>query len=224
MATQKVLKYKADGNTLMDKKMDLEQINDVVYCRKWSETNRWGEVEEYVDLVFKIGNTFCEPEMLHKNTFERNKSDIEAYTADDIIGWLYSGFPNSMKIEVATREGLDVERLQAERQRIISEREAKRAAEKQAELDKGRERAKAWLAKIHKSSEDFVKGERIDKEYFVELCKMNNVELHIRTIGMLNKLKKCEISVDNGINYVGPKTTNFEKVFAAAHQLKEILA
>jgi hypothetical protein len=52
----KVLKYKNDGNTLIDKGMTLEKINDSVFFHKWEE-NVYG-LRVYYDIVFLLGNTY----------------------------------------------------------------------------------------------------------------------------------------------------------------------
>lgn len=220
----KVLKYKKDGNTLTDKHMELTPLNDSVFIREWEE-DYYG-IKKYVDIVFLFGNTYFWADTMFESTYNNNIETIKGINKEFILNWINSGFPNNLKIEVLKREGIDYQYLIDKREAILKERQQKEEEKKAQREADYREAELKRKQKLNECAELFVKGERIDRDMFLELCKLNNIDIHIRTVGMLNKLSRCAIGFDSSDisgNAKKIKTMNFDRVFEAARELKTAL-
>ena len=217
----KVLKYKSDGNTLIEKGMILEKLNDSVFFHKWEE-NVYG-LKVYYDIVFLLGNTYFWANTLSDSVYNANKDKLLVYDETFVKQFIFSGFPSTLKIEVAKRESLDVDSLLKTRDSIIQDRKDKEEAKKQEDIKRALEVEERERIALDKSLKEFLEGQRINKDHFVTLCKNNGVELHIRTIGMLNSLAECSISYDSADlkgNAKKIRAMNLDKVFIAAKELK----
>lgn len=208
---QKVLTYANDGNTVVNKFMELQPVS--------YHADIFISLEEYerASLIFKFnGIYYCEGSY--------NKQQIDN-GADTVINHYNNYLTNlhshkwikNIYIVLFERLGMDATILNETRQKQILDRQAEKQAEIKRKADEVQILLQKRLAELAISKAKLAAGEKICKDDFLELVKMYNVPIHIRTIGMLNDMQKADIGINQAYIYGNKnKGKSLQKVFEAA--------
>jgi hypothetical protein len=210
----KVLTYKKCGNELTDKYMELNKIADGIYITEPDKENY-----ENVQIILEINEVFFRVDQAKKEMIEKNMNEVIEYRKNYIKNTPTLNWIQVLHIEVFKRLGLDTTPLYSRRKEIEESREKEKVRKEEERKAKQEERRLEHEKKLKEALAEFKKGERIEKDIFLELLKINNIPIHIRTVGLLNKMQYANIgetSIDFGYK---SKNVNFEKVFDAARQL-----
>lgn len=211
----KVLTYANDGNTVCNKYMELIPVNyhPEIFTTPLEEYGRTNLVFQFKDIYYCEGSY--------------NQSQIES-SSETVINHYNNYLANlhthkwikSIYIALFESLGMDTNQLNEVRAKQVQEREQKRANEIQQKAIAAKEQNDKRLAELATAKAKLIAGDEIPKDDFLELIKMYNIPVHIRTIGMLNGLNKADIGV-NKAHIFGAKTKgmNLDKVFEAAKLL-----
>lgn len=211
----KVLTYANDGNTVCNKYMDISAVHDSenVFISFTDQLQR-------VNLVFKFNDVYyCEGNYNH-NQIADNKDVVLNHYNTYLVELINKNWIQSIYIALFEALGMDATTLINKRNEIkvakeIAAKVKQDEKEKQAEDYRQKRLNELNIAKCKLSA-----GEQISKDDFLELVKQYNIPVHIRTIGMLNKLTKADIGI-NKAHVIGAnaKNVNLDKVFEAAKML-----
>ena len=216
----KVLQYKSDGNTLIEKLETLKQYADGVYYNLTPD-NYGGE---YCNIVLEIngvfwknnitpGNVFCIGHYAHKRW--DNEARTVVATFPDIVrkNAKLGKYINNLQIEVMRRLGHDVADLQASHDEYIRQREerdrqrAEEAERREAERREAEERRKAEL--LADGKEKLMNHERIAVEQIELIAESVGYKINIRTIGfMREKVTEAVLREDDTVTVWGRKLTS----------------
>ena len=83
--------------------------------------------------------------------------------------------------------GLDTAPLRQAREAYLKRQEQKRLELKAKEEEEQRLKEKEWQRQIDDCKQDFLNGERIEANVFLEIAKRDGFEIHTRTKGTFNK-------------------------------------
>lgn len=215
----KVLQYKSDGNTLIEKWETLKKYTEGVYYNLTPD-NYGGE---YCNIILEIngvfwknnitpGNVFCAGHYAHKRW--DNEARTVVATFPDIVrkNSKLGKYINNMQIEVMRRLGHDVAELQASHDEYIRQREerdrqrAEEAERRERERMEAEERRKAEV--LADGKKKLLKHERISVEQIELIAEAVGYKINIRTIGfMREKVTRAAMS-DNGVQVSGYKLTS----------------
>lgn len=213
--TTKVLAYKKNGNDLKTITKTLTKVCENVYRTEFDNG--------FCDIYLKIGDTFVfEYNYLHNKRLhdEATIKRLKEVGENPIAYASQTNYPRLIHIEAFKIEGLDWQSLQEKRENRKREREddmrKKEAQKKEAEMLKRQDEEK----KLEQEKNNFLNGREINVEAFIELCKRNNVDLHIRTVGTL---RERVLTVNtNGYRYQG-KPYESKKLMNAVRELQQTL-
>lgn len=205
----KVLQYKSDGNTLIEKWETLEKLVDGVYYTK--NRDNWDNVR--YAFIFEDNGIFwyslrAATENQFNNPKERERiidlrKNFRAYVKETAQN---NGFIRSMEIEVFKRLGEDTAPLYASREAYLKNREeeerkrAEEAERRERERKEAEERRKAEL--LADGKEKLLNGEKITVEQIELIAGAVGYKINIRTLGtMRKKLVSMSYSEANGWDY-----------------------
>lgn len=216
----KVLRYTADGNTVVRPYMDLTPYPGVEHAFTALCKTEYGRDYHYLVLEFNgvyINDGITGADTLFAPTTAQVIRDAYAVYLSAIPE---RNYPQIIHVELYKALGMDPAPLIAKREAVKAER-ARLAAEKSEKLKEAMHaesvKHELELKVAHQALRD---GKMIDVLDFWELCDDHGVKLPIRTKGMLNRLKQCFVGTTE-VSYSarpGHKPT-FSHVFAAAKQL-----
>lgn len=209
---QKVLTYANDGNTVVNKFMELAPV---AYHAEIFTT----PLEEYgrTNLVFRFKEIFyCEGNYTMQQIESNPDTVINCFT--NYLANLHTHkWIKNIYIVLFERLGMDATILNETRQKQILDRQAEKQAEIKRKADEVQILLQKRLAELAISKAKLAAGEKICKDDFLELVKMYNVPIHIRTIGMLNDMQKADIGINQAYIYGNKnKGKSLQKVFEAA--------
>lgn len=186
----KILKYAADGNTIVRPYADLMPYSEKwnIFSYDWTE-NYYSQECKKTSLVLKLGETYFQVGEYDANYFhERIFGQLEALdSVEAITNYIYNSFPNTMLLEVARENGLDVDRMLKTREAAINARREAEAQKQRERDDYTKKEQEKELKRLQEQLKVFTEGEKISSADFVELCKIHSVSIHPRTAGMLGK-------------------------------------
>lgn len=190
----KVFKYKFDGNTtVVAPYMELEPYAENVYL-SLSTKNEYGNVSEDIfHVVCKIENVFFSCGQYSRRFLdkEERKEITAAYCKNwitNILQDLEKGVHISLlSIRVFEALGLDTAPLLQAREAYLKRQEQKRLEWKAKEEEEDRLKEKKWQQQLDDYKQNFLNGERIAANVFLEIAKQDGFEIHIRTKGTFNK-------------------------------------
>lgn len=170
----KVFKYKFDGNTVVAPYMELEPYAENVYL-SLSTKNKYGnESEDIFHVVCKIENVFFSCGQ-HSRRFldkEERKETTAAYCKNWITNTLLDSkrevHISLLSIRVFEALGLDTAPLRQAREAYLKRQEQKRLELKAKEEEEQRLKEKEWQRQIDDCKQDFLNGERIEANVFLE--------------------------------------------------------
>lgn len=215
----KVLQYKSDGNTLIEKWETLKKYTEGVYYNLTPD-NYGGE---YCNIVLEIngvfwknnitpGNVFCAGHYAHKRW--DNEARTVVATFPDIVrkNSKLGKYINKLQIEVMRRLGHDVADLQASNDEYIRQQEerdrqrAEEAERRERERMEAEERRKAEV--LADGKEKLMNHERITVEQIELIAEAVGYKINIRTIGFMREKVTGAAMSDNGVQVSGYKLTS----------------
>ena len=227
----KVLQYKSDGNTLIEKWETLKKYTEGVYYNLTPD-NYGGE---YCNIVLEIkgvfwknnitpGNVFCIGHYAHKRW--DNEARTVVATFPDIVrkNSKLGKYINELQIEVMRRLGHDVADLQASNDEYIRQREERnRQRAEEAERREAEERRKAEV--LADGKKRLLKHERISEEQIELIAEALGYKINIRTIGFMREKVTGAIVSDNGVRVLGYKLTsrNIDGTKKVMHELYDCI-
>lgn len=211
----KVLTYANDGNTVINKFMELQPVS---YHAEIFTT----PLEEYgwTNLVFKFKDIYYCEGSYNMQQIESNPDTVINCFTNYLTNLHTHKWIKNIYIVLFESLGMDATILHEVREKQILDKEAAKKAEIQRKADEVQILLQKRLIELATAKTKLAAGEKICKDDFIELVKMYNVPVHIRTIGMLNKLHKADIGTNQAYIYGSKKTgINLQKVFEAAQLL-----
>lgn len=183
----KVFKYKFDGNTVIAPYMELEPYAENVYLSLSTKNEYGNESEDIFHVVCKIENVFFSCGQ-HSRRF-LDKEERKEITAAYCKNWITNTLQDSkrevhislLSIRVFEALGLDSAPLWQAREAYLKRQEQKRLELKAKEEEEQRLKEKEWQRQIDDCKQNFLNGERITANVFLEIAKRDGFEIHIRT-------------------------------------------
>ncbi len=137
--------------------------------QKFDNNSYWIAVEEDLYLPFVNGTSF--DDIVQKiEKFEEENPDL----VDEFVSKNKTFLQN-----------IDSEKEQIKQK--YQEREAEKQREIEKQIEKQIEEEKLHQEELKKAEKSFLEGEKIEFEYFEELCKNNGIQIHPRTLGAARK-------------------------------------
>lgn len=202
----KVLRYKFDGNTVVAPYMELEPYAENVYV-SLSKKNEYGnESEDYFHVVCKINNVYFSCGQYSRRILdeEGHREEVAAYCRNWISNTLKDAeeekYISVLPIRVFNALGLDPAPLVKAREAYLKRQEQKRMEWKMKEEEKRKLEAEQWQRQLDDAKRNFLAGEKITAEQFLEITKRDGFDIHIRTKGTFNK-HVTGINRDGTISY-----------------------
>lgn len=190
------LRYKADGNTLTDSKIELKKIAPNIYITSEPEyKDKYSDDNDVFRLFAKIeynNNTvYVWQGSYSKKTIENRLSEIDIDNfIDSFIDELINvkddnKFVNSLKIETAKRLGISPDKLIAKREQYFKQKEIQ-DLEKQKQKEKEvAEKLENEKIELQKQKVRLLNGEFVSGNFIITLAKEYGIDIHIRTIGAI---------------------------------------
>lgn len=206
----KVLKYDFTGNKVVTGYMELQPLAENIYTAL-AEKNEYGNTgEDVLYIVFKVNGTYFVYHRTYRGTLERENylSDIAGYCRNWVGNVLEAArqqkYIRLLEIRVFEEAGLDTVPLLQAREAALKrkEEEARERENKKAE-EKERQETE-WQRKLDQCKQRFLSGEPITGEYFLEIAKRDNFDIHIRTKGTFNSHVR-QVSKSGTIRYSKPR-------------------
>lgn len=206
----KVLKYDFTGNKVVTGYMELQPLAENIYTAL-AEKNEYGNTgEDVLYIVFKVNNTYFVYHRTYRGTIERENylSDITEccrnWTGNILEAARQQKYIRLLEIRVFEEAGLDTAPLLQAREAALKrkEEEARERENKKAE-EKERQETE-WQRKLDKCKQQFLSGEPITGEEFLEIAKRDNFDIHIRTKGTFNSHVR-QVSKSGTIRYSKPR-------------------
>lgn len=211
----KVITYANDGNTVINKYMELTAVNyhSSVFTGPIEEFDRAELVYKFDEVYYNEGNYYFEQII---NNTEKVINHYNNYLATlHTQKWI-----KNIYITLFEALNMDTKQLLENRERQIREREEKKQAEIKYKAEQVEIALQKRLNELKEAKLKLAAGEKIGKDDFIELVKMYKIPMHIRTIGMLNDLNRAEIGINQAyISGKKGKAFNLDKVFEAAQLL-----
>ncbi len=216
----KVLMYAKNGNDLIEKSRELTPLNtfkDIYICKMDEDIN------EYFYIVYQFENLFFSSESARLELINNNLERIREHKDNYIENVKTVKFINSLHIEIYKRLGLDYSLLVERREDNKRQREEKDRKDKEERAEILRQAEEKRKQLLEEAFIMFKSGEQIEKAYFMELCQIKGINLHIRTKGLLNRIKEAKISPSQIYLYCNkPNKVNLDKIFEAANKLMQV--
>lgn len=213
--TAKVLTYANDGNTVCNKYMELIPVN---YHAKIFTT----PLDEYgrANLVFHFKDIYYCEGSYNQSQIESSSETVINHYGNYIANLHTHRWIKSIYIALFECLEMNTALLIETREKQIKEREQKKADEIRIKAETAQIAQQKRLTELAAAKAKLIAGDEIPKDDFLDLVKMYNIPVHIRTIGMLNGLHKADIGI-NKAHIFGAKTkgVNLQKVFEAAKLL-----
>jgi len=212
-----------DGNTLVMPYMDIKPL---LSCAGAWVTEPDEEHNGKVWLVLNIrgvyvaNGTYRLEKLQEPKVAELMPHIIESYPNK----WQGASWVQTLDIKLNEIIGNDTAPIIAERERIIKEREQKRIAENEERQRLANEREQQRLKVLDAEHQKLKNGEQISLSYFIDLIGYKKINVHPRTIGMLNKMgERTKIGVSQAHTFTQKgKGLSLDKVFDIARQLQAI--
>jgi hypothetical protein len=212
---QKVLTYANDGNTVVSKFMELTPVNyhAEIFTTPLEEYGRTNLVFKFKDIFYCEGNYYLEQ-------IENKPETVIACFTNYLANLHTHKWIKNIYITLFESLGMDATQLNEVRAKQIQDKEAAKQAEIQRKANEVQVQIQKRIAELAIAKTKLAAGEKICKEDFIELVKMYNVPIHIRTIGMLNDMQKADIGINQAYIYGNKhKGKSLQKVFEAAQLL-----
>lgn len=211
----KVLTYKADGNTPMEKWFNANILAPGVYSIEDKDLMRW--VYEFDGVYIMCGNPMSRyrHRTLTKDDISKALEHKDVYIESLMVP---GRFIRKIDIILYQKLGMDYAELERNREAFVKRREDDRKRDLEA-----REKAKKEAEQQHLKDtvSKFLSGGRLCGEDFLLLCKMSGVYVHPRTAGMI---LHNDVAVSSKPLVWGPKKIDYRKTFDAILSLKESLS
>ena len=215
----KILTYANDGNTVCNKYYDIEPLNgnENIFITPLEEYNRTNLIFKFKDVYYNEGS--YQVEQL-KNGYDK----VQEHYTNYIANIPKQKFIKTIFIELYNLIGIDPAEIVQIKAEQLNAKEVERSIREAEKLRLANESNAKRQVKLEEEKIKFMAGEKIDKDAFLELLKLNNIPIHIRTLGMINDMNRMEIGINQAYVY-GPKNKGkcLDKIFTAAKQLKEQL-
>lgn len=230
----KVLKYKADGNTLTEKWETLTKYAEGIYYNLTTPTNY--EIQE-CNIILEIrgvfweydtaqGNIFCTGHYAHRRWVNGLRMVVDTFP-DIIIRNAEKGmYINNLNIEVMRRLGYDITALRAAREECIKQREER--DRQQAEEAERRERERKELdlqERVKKAKMSFLAHKEIRVDEFELLARSVGYIINIRTLGTMRKRLLGVIVLENGVPAVrvGKRSSGLDGSYSAIQEVYDLI-
>lgn len=212
---QKVLTYANDGNTVVSKFMELQPVS--YHAEIFTST-----LEDYgrTNLVFRFKEIFyCEGNYTLQQ-IESSPETVIPHYSNYLANLHTHKWIKNIYITLFESLGMDTKQLNEARAKQIQDKEAARQTEIQRKADEVQVQLQKRLTELAIAKTKLAAGEKICKDDFMELIRLYNVPIHIRTIGMLNDMQKADIGTKQAYIYGNKhKGKSLQKVFEAAQLL-----
>lgn len=209
---QKVITYANDGNTVVSKFMELSPVayHAEIFTTPLEEFGR-------TNLVFRFKEVFyCEGNYTMQQ-IESNPDTVINHYSNYLTNLHTHKWIKNIYITLFESLGMDATQLNEVRAKQIQDKETAKQAEIQRKANEVQVQLQKRLAELAIAKTKLAAGEKICKDDFIELVKMYNVPIHIRTIGMLNDMQKADIGINQAYIYGNKnKGKSLQKVFEAA--------
>lgn len=186
--------------------------------------------DEFVDIFGNLGGVMVEVgssihyEQLLTNEWYINLVDSMCYDLEAYIRKRPN--PSRLHIRAFKEAGLEYKSLEDERSHYLKKMEQNELKEAQEQIEKELQDKELRMQKIEKEKAKFIDNQEIAPEYFLELCKLNDIKVPIRTIGAVKKwVTSVSVSEDGTAIYkrYGKKYDSqvlFEKIKELYNKLK----
>lgn len=190
----KVWGYNSSGDKVVAHHYELEKVSDNVFYRVKEPSTHDSELD-CLEVIFKTGNVYFAIDCTYRRTLLREdiKSKCQKI-ADDFPGYIADviqagGFISLLHIKVFEELGLETAPLIRQREKYQREKQEKIAAcnreEKIREEQKRKEKEERRQKELVQATANFLAGNFIDSEDFLDLCQQHGVPLTIRTVGTI---------------------------------------
>lgn len=189
----KVLKYKSDGNTIGASYMELEPYAENVYVSLLERDEYTGESEDCLLMVCKTGDVYFACGRYSRKTLEEEGCREEAETyCKNWVGNVMKKveeekFISLLSVHVFNALGLDSTPLKQAREAYAKRQEQERLELEKKEEEKRKQREKQYQLLLNENKRNFLEGEMISGEMFLEITKRDGFDIHIRTKGTFNR-------------------------------------
>jgi len=176
-------------------------------------------LEEYerASLIFKFNDIYYCEGSYNKQQIDNGADTVINHYNNYLTNLHSHKWIKNIYIVLFERLGMDATILNETRQKQILDRQAEKQAEIKRKADEVQILLQKRLTELAISKAKLAAGEKICKDDFLELVKMYNVPIHIRTIGMLNDMQKADIGINQAYIYGNKnKGKSLQKVFEAA--------
>lgn len=206
----KVLKYDSTGNKVVAGYMELQPLRENIYTALVQENEYGNTGEDVLYVIFEVNGTCFVYHRTYRNTIERESylSEITECYKNWIGNVLEAArqqkYIRLLEIRVFEEAGLDMAPLLQSREAALKRKEEEaRERERKAAEEKER-RETEWQRKLDKCKQQFLSGELITGEEFLEIAKRDNFDIHIRTKGTFNSRVR-QLNKSGGIRYSKPR-------------------
>ncbi len=193
----RVLTYKSDGNTVVERYMELQPLNENIFYSLASE-NEINELWDEFYFIFKIQGVYfvferkCRRHIKDASYLSYLQEECYKYWMQNVLQSAENEkYINLLTIAVFERLGLDAAPLYQSRakamQRIKEEEEEERRQILAEELRIKKEEEEQHKQKLQVAKQLFLNGQGIDGATFVEIAKSDGFEIHLRTQGTMRK-------------------------------------
>lgn len=206
----KVLKYDSTGNKVVTGYMELQPLRENIYTALAQKNECGNSGADVLYVVFKVNDTYFVYHSTYRSTIERESycSDIAECCKNWVVNVLEAArrqkYIRLMEIRVFEEAGLDPAPLLQSREEALKRKEEEaRERERKAAEEKKRQETERQQ-KLDRCKQQFLSGELITGEEFLEIAKRDNFDIHIRTKGTFNSRVR-QLSKSGGIRYSKPR-------------------
>lgn len=217
----KVLSYKSDGNNLTWARRELSPVGGNNFVFTYEEIDSYyGRETVRVGIVLRLGETYFQAESVLKDRVNEEVLGVlkEMDSEEGVKNYIDNSYPNTLLLEVARLEGLNVAAMLQRREEILSQR---RDAQQAAQNENNR-RAEAYTQKENErlisAANDFKNGLPVAPKDFISLCEKYSVKIPPATHGMILK-KIASVSVAE-VRIASRKKPNLQRLFELAEELQ----
>lgn len=216
----KVLQYAKNGNDIVEKYRELKPVpyhENIFYTPSDIEANF-----DRFDIIFRFKDTFIHIDGTTESNILELSERITSFYSTFLETRINEKWIQSIWIELFKRLELDFQSLINRREEIQKEREQNEEKKRLEKIEQQKIATEKRNSLLDEQLKIFKSGEMIDKTYFLELCDKYQVNLHIRTKGLLNRINNAEIGLSTARIYCkDSKKVNLDKVFEAANLLNQ---
>ncbi len=196
---EKVLRYGTDGNSVVERNMELQPLTENVYVTLLQKSD-WSSARDNFGVVFKLKDLCFISTYLDRCDIEKEgvKQRLQEYCdnwVDNVVSAANAErFIDKLTIAVFERMGFDTSLLYASREKALQrQREEEEAEIKKQQEEEERRKEEERVETLRRTEElkqikqQFLSGSPIDGTSFLEITKRDGFEIHLRTKGTIKK-------------------------------------